>query len=155
MSFDVLEDLNWLAVVAAAVAYFVVGAIWYAPPLFGKSWTAAAGVEMGTSANPTIYLAPAIGSLLSAIALGMIAAASATDTVSEGLVLGLVVGVGFAVAIAAVTAAFETSKPKPMVWARSTPATTWSAISQPRPSSRPGTRRQRRHSPSFQRRSAR
>ena len=36
--------------------------------------------------------------------------------VGEGFVLGLVVAVGFAVAIALVTATFESSKPKPMVW---------------------------------------
>jgi hypothetical protein len=46
----------------------------------------------------------------------MIAEASGTDSVSEGLVLGLVVGVGFAISIALVTATFETQKPKPMVW---------------------------------------
>lgn len=31
MSFDVLGDLNWIAVIIAAVAYFAIGAIWYAP----------------------------------------------------------------------------------------------------------------------------
>jgi hypothetical protein len=35
--------------------------------------------------------------VLSAIALGMIAAASDTDTFEEGIVLGLVVAVGFAI----------------------------------------------------------
>lgn len=35
MSFDVLGDLNWLAVVVAAIAYFALGALWYAPPVFG------------------------------------------------------------------------------------------------------------------------
>ena len=54
--------------------------------------------------------------MLSAIALGLIAAASATDTFEEGIVLGLVVAVGFAIPIALVTAQFETQKPKPMVW---------------------------------------
>jgi hypothetical protein len=41
----------------------------------------------------------------------MIAAASGTDTVEEGIVLGLVVAVGFAISIAFVTAQFETQKP--------------------------------------------
>ncbi|MGH9193045.1 MAG: hypothetical protein ACRDZ0_11320, partial [Acidimicrobiales bacterium] len=53
---------------------------------------------------------------LSAIALGMLAEATSTDTVGEGLVLGIVAAVGFALAIAMVTATFETSKPRPMVW---------------------------------------
>ena len=59
---------------------------------------------------------PLVGSVLSAIALGMIALATATDTFGEGVVLGLVVGVGFAISIALVTATFESNKPKPFVW---------------------------------------
>jgi hypothetical protein len=119
VSFDLLSDLNWLAVLVAALAYFAIGALWYAPPVFGKVWAAAGGFalpEPGTRPNPAIYLTPLVGSLLSAIALGMIAKASGTDTFEEGIVLGLVVAVGFAISIALVTAQFETSKPKPMVW---------------------------------------
>ena len=37
-----LLDVNWLAVVLAALAGFVVGGIWYGP-LMGKSWMAAVG----------------------------------------------------------------------------------------------------------------
>ena len=44
MTFDVLGDLNWLAVLVAALAYFAIGALWYAPPLFGKAWMAAGGM---------------------------------------------------------------------------------------------------------------
>jgi hypothetical protein len=45
MSFDLLDDLDWLAVIVAAIAYFVIGAIWYAQPVFGRAWSAAAGIE--------------------------------------------------------------------------------------------------------------
>jgi hypothetical protein len=119
MSFDLLSDLNWLAVLVAALAYFAIGAVWYAPPVFGRMWMAAGGMEMpeaGTRPSPAIYLTPLIGSLLSAVALGMLAEASETDTFGEGVVLGLVVAIGFAVSIAFVTAQFESQKPKPMVW---------------------------------------
>ena len=119
MTFDVLGDLNWLAVVVAALAYFAIGALWYSPVLFGNIWMAAAGTatpEDGSGPGPVVYVVPLVGSALAALALGMIAQASGTDTVGEGIVLGLVAGVGFAVAIAAVTATFESSKPKPMTW---------------------------------------
>ena len=121
MSFDLLGDLDWLAVILAALAYFVIGAAWYAPPVFGKAWMAAGGMtdprESGAGGpGPAIYAVPLIGSVLSAIALGMIAVATGTDTFDEGLVLGLVVGVGFAISIALVTATFESNKPKPFVW---------------------------------------
>jgi len=119
VSFDLLGEIDWLAVIIAAVAYFVIGAVWYAPPLFGKAWMAAGGMPDTRASEgppPTIYLVPLIGSVLSAIALGMIALATGTDTIGEGFVLGLVVGIGFAISIAAVTATFESQKPKPMVW---------------------------------------
>ena len=119
MSFDLLGDVKWLSVILAALAYFVIGAIWYAPPVFGKAWMAAGGMEMpadGQRPGPAIYAVPLVGSILSAIALAMIAVASGTDTVGEGVVLGLVVGIGFAVSIAFVTATFESNKPNAMLW---------------------------------------
>ncbi len=119
MSFDVLGDLNWLAVLVAALGYFAIGAVWYAPPVFGRIWMTAGGMDMpeaGARPSPAIYLTPLIGSVLSAVALGMLAKASDTDTAGEGFVLGLVVAIGFAVSIAFVTAQFESQKPKPMVW---------------------------------------
>jgi uncharacterized membrane protein len=118
VTFDVLSDLNWLAVLVAALAYFAIGALWFAPPLFGKAWMAAGGMTTpeGSRPSPAIYLTPLVGSVLAAIALGMLAAATGSDTLQRGLVLGLVVAIGFAVSITFVTAQFESEKPKPMVW---------------------------------------
>ncbi len=39
------SNINYLAVVAAAVASFILGAVWYGTALFGKSWQ----VELGFS----------------------------------------------------------------------------------------------------------
>jgi hypothetical protein len=119
VTFDVLSDLNWLAVLVAALAYFAIGAAWYAPPVFGKTWAEAGGRPMpdpGSRPSPAIYLTPLIGSLLSAVALAMLAKATGTDTLQRGIVLGLVCAIGFAVSITLVTAQFESEKPKPMVW---------------------------------------
>lgn len=119
MTFDALGDLKWLSVIVAALAYFAIGALWYAPPVFGKVWMAAGGMAMpdaGTRPSPAIYLTPLVGSVLSAVALGMLAKATGTDTLQEGIALGLVIAIGFAVAISFVTAQFESEKPKPMVW---------------------------------------
>jgi hypothetical protein len=118
MSFSSLGDLNWLAVIVAALAYFVIGAAWYAPAVFGNVWTRAGGLEMpeGQRPNPIVFLTPLVGSVLAAIALGMLADATQTDTIGEGVVLGLVTGVGFAIGISFVTAQFEANKPNRMLW---------------------------------------
>ena len=109
----------WLAVIVAALAYFVIGAVWYAPPVFGAMWMAAGGMTREQSEEgpgAAIFAVPLVGSVLSTLALGMLAVASGTDTLSEGIVLGFVVAIGFALAISLVTAAFESTKPKPMLW---------------------------------------
>ena len=72
--------------------------------------------EAGARPSPAIYLTPLVGSVLSAVALGMLAKATGTDTLQEGIALGLIVAIGFAVSISFVTAQFESEKPKPMVW---------------------------------------
>ena len=118
MSFSLLGDLNWLAVIVAALAYFVVGAAWYAPAIFGNVWTKAGGLEMPEvqRPNPVVFLTPLVGSIFAAIALGMIAEATGTDTIGEGVVLGLVTGIGFAISVSFVTAQFEAQKPNRMLW---------------------------------------
>jgi uncharacterized protein DUF1761 len=127
MTFEGFGDLNWLAMAVAALAYFALGAIWYAPPVLGKAWMAASGTTMGGpssngsggdrgGAGPGLYAVPLVGAILAAVAIGLLAAATETDTATEGLALGLVIGVGFAVPVAFVTAAFETKKPRPMLW---------------------------------------
>ena len=72
MTFDVLSDLNWLAVLVAAVAYFVLGALWYARRSSARCGPtpAAALPKRGSRTSAAIYLTPLIGSVLSAIASG-------------------------------------------------------------------------------------
>jgi hypothetical protein len=70
----------------------------------------------GQRPNPVVFVTPLVGSILAALALGMLAVATETDSLGEGVVLGLVTGVGFAIGISFVTAQFESNKPNRMVW---------------------------------------
>lgn len=76
----------------------------------------AADARTWRAAEPRHLPRPVVGSLLSAIALTMISESTGTNTVGEGIVLGLVVGVGFAISIALVTATFEAQKPNRWTW---------------------------------------
>lgn len=120
MTLDTLGDLNWLAVIVAAVAYYALGAIWYSRPVLGNTWMASIGWEPDPDDGPQMTAAtivlPIIAFLVAAIALGMLAVATGTDTLGEGLVLGLVVGIGIAAAITLTTAAYDPKSPKPMTW---------------------------------------
>ena len=116
MSFEVLGDLNWLAVIVATVAYFALGGLWYAGPVFGRAWTRASGIQVPEGGpGPIFYAVPLLINLIATVATAMIAAATGSDTVSEGIVLGLVVGVGYAVALTALSATFDT-RPEPKTW---------------------------------------
>lgn len=117
MSFEVLADLNWLAVIVAAVAYFALGGLWFAQPVFGRQWIQASGIPMpegGPSA--AFYVGPFITCLVATIATAMLAEATLSTTFGEGIVLGLVVGIGLALPILFVTGMFDPNKPQPMVW---------------------------------------
>ena len=119
MSLDLVGEINWLATIVAALVYFVLGGIWFAPPLFGRAWAAAAGMQMpgeGEGPGAGIYAAPLIGTLLASIATAMIASGTESTTLGDGLVLGIVLGIGFVVSLMGTTIAFETTKPNPAMW---------------------------------------
>jgi hypothetical protein len=64
----------------------------------------------------TTYLVPLIGYLAMAIGTALFASATGSDTIEEGLVLGLVLGIGFAAAHSLVDASFDPNKPQPWTW---------------------------------------
>jgi hypothetical protein len=39
-----MPEVNWIAIVVAAVASFLLGGLWYSPVLFAKAWQREAGV---------------------------------------------------------------------------------------------------------------
>lgn len=119
MSFDVLSDLNWLAVIVAGIIYYALGALWYAPVVFGRIWQRSIGWDPNQPApgmTPTAIAIPLVGYLVAAAATGMLAAATGSVDVSGGIVLGIVIGVGYALTLMAVTAAFDPQKPQPWTW---------------------------------------
>ncbi|HEY7736711.1 MAG TPA: DUF1761 domain-containing protein [Candidatus Limnocylindrales bacterium] len=112
-------SLNWLAVIVGAAIYFILGAIWYSPVLFARPWQAAIGWDESRQqpqTNPITYVVPAILYLIAAVATGLLAVATGTDTLTEGITLGLVTGLGYALAMVGVEATFDPNKPQPMTW---------------------------------------
>lgn len=117
MSFDVLGEVNWLAILVAAIAWFIIGALWYGP-LFGKAWMASTGIDpRATDERPSavIYVFPLLAYLVATVALAMLAEATGSSTLGHGIILGVVVGVGFGLTLYAVEATFG-SRPKPGSW---------------------------------------
>lgn len=119
MSFEALGQLNWLAVIVGALIYFALGALWYSPVLLGRQWQRSIGWDPSRQPpemKPTTYLLPLVAYLVMAIGVGLLAAASGTDTIGEGVVLGLVVGIGLSLMHTLVDATFDPNKPEPWTW---------------------------------------
>jgi hypothetical protein len=112
-------QLNWLAVIVGAVVYFALGALWYSPVLFGRAWQRSIGWDESRTPpqqSAMTYVAPLIAYVVMAIAVGMLAAATGSDTLTDGLILGLVIGVGLSLAHTFVDASFDPNKPEPWTW---------------------------------------
>ena len=64
-----VSAINWLAVIVAAIASFVLGSAWYSPALFGNAWMKASGMteEKGKQANmPVVFGVSFVWALLGA-----------------------------------------------------------------------------------------
>jgi hypothetical protein len=112
-------SINWLAVIVGAVIYFILGALWYSPVLFARPWQAAIGWDESRpqpQMNPMTYVVPVLLYLVAGIATALLAAATGTDTLTEGITLGLLTGLGFALPMVGVEATFDPNKPKPLAW---------------------------------------
>ena len=74
-----MQDINWVALIAAGVASMVVGFIWYGP-LFGKVWMKLSGLkEMGDKDKmPMNYIIMFVGSLVTAYVLSVLGASLMT-----------------------------------------------------------------------------
>lgn len=119
MSFDLLGELNWLAVIVGALIYFALGALWYSPMLFARPWQRAIGWDPERTPpqmQVATYLVPLVAYLVMAIAVGMIAAATGTDELGEGVILGLVVGVGLSLTHSLVSTTFDPNLKQPWTW---------------------------------------
>jgi hypothetical protein len=119
MSLDILGQLNWLAVIAGAVIYYVLGAVWYAPPVFGRAWQRSIGWDPATpppAMSPSMIVVPLLAYLVVAAVIGMIAAVAGSADLTSGLTLGAVLGIGFALARTAGDAVFDPHKTQPATW---------------------------------------
>ena len=108
MILDHLGDLNWLAIVVATIAWFVFSAIWYSIPPLSNAWQKAAKVS-GTEGPPlvTLLVPTFIGYFVTTIVIALIAKAVGATDPTDGLVLGVVLGVGFGVVGALVVQIYE------------------------------------------------
>ncbi len=97
-------SLPWVAIIAAAGAYFVLGALWYG--YFGEAWLKGLGKrkEDLNPKDPTPYITAAIGCLCNAVATAIVIG-WATPLSDSKLMTALMVGILLGGAVIAASAA--------------------------------------------------
>jgi hypothetical protein len=92
-----LANVNWLAVIVAAVAGIIVGFAWYAPPAFGRRWARASGIELPQpgEVQPMTYIGGVVTAAVTAYVLAVLMGGLGATTPVDGVIVGVVVWLGF------------------------------------------------------------
>lgn len=95
------SGVNYWAVLVGAVVYFILGALWYAKGVFGKTWMQAVGKteeQLKAAFSPWKFVWTFIGSLLAAYGLARIMSWIPGVSLSTGIMVGLLAGICFVLA---------------------------------------------------------
>ena len=101
------SDLNYWAVLVAAVSGFLIGGIWYAPFLFGKAWMEDCGLkedDLKSGGGKTFGIS-FIFSIVSSIFLALIT--QGHPGLMSGIHIGLFISIGFIATAIGVNYMFE------------------------------------------------
>lgn len=107
MNTTIFLNINWLAVLVAAIAYFALGALWYSP-LFGKKWIQYQNIDMNDpdikKGAGGIMFGSFILMLIATIGLAiLVERIQLNGGVLSGLKLGLVTGLLFSATAISIT----------------------------------------------------
>jgi len=101
MNADLFSQVNWLAVLVGALAYFFLGAIWYSA-LFRNAWIKATGTNMNVpnarKGLAGILIASFILVLITSIGLALIITKVQSSGWMTGAKIGLIGGICFSAA---------------------------------------------------------
>lgn len=110
MNTEVLQHINWLAVLAGGLAYFLLGAIWYTA-LFGKLWKSYNSTLMNDpnakSGAAGIMAVSFILMLICAFGLSLIVTRLNLGGWRVGLKLGILTGVFFSATAISISYLYE------------------------------------------------
>lgn len=115
--FNVLSDINWLAVLVSTVIFAVLGGVYFTA-LVAKPYKVALGNEDRDLPKPgTItYVGPLLSSLVLVITSAILLRALDVQSLGDGIAFGLIVGIGYLVA-QTVNIAINPNFPRPLLYA--------------------------------------
>ena len=102
-------NINYLAVLVAALSTFLLGGLWYSPLLFGKAWMRANNfndADLQTFSKARMFGWSFVFSLVMAVNLAMFLAGPGTN-VSWGMTAGALAGFSWVAMATAIVGVFE------------------------------------------------
>ena len=106
---DLLFSVNWLAVLAATLLYFLLGALWYSPALFANTWMKLRNIseeDIGKP-NPVIFLYSFVLQFIAVVTLALFIVAMGISQALHGAIIGFGAGAGILFTLAGTTGIFS------------------------------------------------
>lgn len=111
MNTALLSNINWLAVLVAAIAYFALGALWYSKAFFGPKWASLVGIDMNnpdkTKGMAKMMIGTLILIIITCIGLALFVERMDLFILRSGLVLGAITGICFSTTAVAISFVYE------------------------------------------------
>lgn len=102
--------VNYWAVLVAGAVFFVLGALWYAKPVFGAAWMAGIGKteeQVKADFSPMKLVWAFIGSFVSAYGIARVLSWTSGVGAMSGVMVGLMAAVCFAIPVIGVNDCME------------------------------------------------
>ena len=103
--------INYLAVIVAAIVYWLLGAMWYSPLLFANRWVELMGETMEEakqgSHSPMSFIVALLCNLVIAFVLALVCNASGATTMGKGASTGILMWLGFVGTVTLTTYQFD------------------------------------------------
>lgn len=114
---DALSHVTWLAVLAASVAHFILGGLWFGG-LVGKRYAVALGItdQPRYKPEPLFLAGPFLCGAVTVVTTAVLLHALGITTYGDALPLGALVGVGYFVPMT-ITIAINPLFPRPLYYA--------------------------------------
>ncbi|MDQ0058599.1 DUF1761 domain-containing protein [Paenibacillus harenae] len=114
--FNVIQEINWIAVLLAALASSLLGGVWFTL-IFGKAYAIALGKESTPNEKPApiFIVGPFACGLVTTVAMAILIYAFGIESIVNAIIFGCIVGIGL-LASTTVNTAINPNIPRPLLY---------------------------------------
>ena len=100
--------INIWAILVITVIYFILGALWFTPFLFGKAWAKALNFNLDErNPKPKHFIGALTSSFITTLFLAFLLELIGTYDIFIGFIVAVIIGIGFVLPIGLIDVLFE------------------------------------------------